>query len=272
MPKYPKLKFKIHDFDGIQNGQFVWGNSRREIFDRYYDAVEKADPEEAAIDFEEIIEDDPEFIDAHSSLGFLELDFFNNGNAFHYFNQGFQLGNKLISRDFKGQIIWGMMENRPFLRTMQGLGLTYLFMREWEKASQIFSKMLNYNPNDNQGIRTLIIQSYLAMGKFGDVLKINKLFPEDIMPDTLYGAVIANYRLDKMDKAKKALKDAIEFSPNVAKELIKKKHKKIESEMPGSITVGGEDEAYDYWERVGPYWTDPKILKFVEDGLKKLKR
>ena len=150
---------------------------------------------------------------------------------------------------------------------MQGLGLAYLFMREWEKASQIFSKMLNYNPEDNQGIRALIIQSYLAMGKFKDVLKINKLFPEDILPDTLYGAVLANHRLDKIDEAKKALKTAIVYSPNVAKELIKKNHTK--KELSDSVIVGGEEEAYDYWERNGLFWTDPKILKFVEDGLMK---
>ena len=269
MPNYTKLKFKIDNFNGEQHGMFIWGNSRKDIFDRYYNAAEMSNPEEKAIEFEKIIEDDPEFIDAYSSVGFIELDFFNNGNAFHYFSQGYQLGKKLIPKNFNGQIIWGMMENRPFLRTMQGLGLSYLFMREWENASKIFKKMLSYNPNDNQGIRALIIESYLALGKFEDVLKIQKLFPEDAMPDTLYGVVLANYRLDKMDKAEKSLQEAIKYSPNVAKELIKKKHKKVKSEMPNSTIVGGEDEAYDYWDRIGPLWTDPKLLKFLESGLKK---
>jgi len=270
MPKYQKLKFQIHDFDEEQQGAFVWGTSRKEIFDRYYNAKEISDPEDAATEFEQIIEDDPEFIDAHCSLGFLELDFFNNGNAFHNFNQGYEIGNKLIPKDYTGQIIWGMMENRPFLRTMQGMGLSFLFMREWEKATQIFEKILKYNPNDNQGIRALIIESYLARGRFKEILKINKQFPQDMLPDTLYGAVLANYRLDKIKEAEEALKIAIEYSPNVAKELSNKSHK--QTELTGSVIVGGEDEAYEYWQRNGPYWTDPKILKFIENGLKTRKK
>jgi tetratricopeptide (TPR) repeat protein len=267
--KYSKLKFEIHDFDVGQNGHFVWGNSRNEIFDRYYNAVEKEDPEETAIEFEEILTDDPEFIDAYSSLGFMELDYYNNGNAFHYFNQGYQIGSNLIPKNFSGQIIWGMMENRAFLRTMQGLGLTYLFMREWDSSSKIFEKILNYNPNDNQGIRALIIQSYLAMGKFDDILKIIKLFPEDTMPDTLYGAVLANYRQNKIEKAEKALQDAIKFSPNIAKELVKKRHKKVTSDFPATLCLGGEDEAYDYWKRVGLFWADPMLIKFLENGIER---
>ena len=270
MSKYPKLKFEIHDFDGEVTGAFEWGNSRSAIFDRYYNAQELSDPNEAAFEFEGIIKDDPEFIHAHSSLGFLELDYYNNGNALHYFKKGYQLGNKLIPKNFRGQIIWAMMENRPFLRVMQGLGLSYLFMRKWKKAAQIFEKMLKYNPNDNQGIRALSIECYLAMGKYDKILKINKQFPQDILPDTLYGAVLANYRLDKIKEAEEALKLAIEFSPNVANELIKKSHKKIQ--LTRSVTVGGEDEAYGYWERIGLYWTDPKILKFIKNGLKTRKK
>ena len=102
------------------------------------------------------------------------------------------------------------------------------------------------------------------------MLKTIKLFPDDILPDTLYGAVFAHFRLDNLDKATTALEHAIGYSPNIAKELIKKNHKKIDPDR--SITVGGEDEALDYWERIGLFWTDPKLIKFVENGLKNQKK
>jgi len=38
--------------------------------------------------------------------------------------------------------------------------------------------------------------------------------------------------------------------------------------MPGGITCGGADEAYDYWERVGKYWEKSVgALDFVKERL-----
>lgn len=140
---------------------------------------------------------------------------------------------------------------------------------DFQTASKIFSKMLQYNPNDNQGVRALIVQSYIAHGKFKDIIKIGKMYPADILPDTLYGLVLAYYRLDKNKEAEESLKNAIKYSPNVGKELIKKRYKEIKGKLPGTIHVGRVDEAYEYWERIGQYWTDPKLLYFIEQCLNK---
>lgn len=269
MPKYPKLRFVVTEFDGEENGEFHWGRARNKVFDRFYYIQEISDPEESVIEMEALIEHDREFIDAYNSVGFFELDLYNYGYALNMFDQAYRIGNKCIPADFKGRIAWAFVDNRPFLRAMQGLGLTYLLMQKWDRASEVFKKMLAYNQNDNQGIRALAIQSFIAQGKFADVLKICKLYPEDILPDTIYGAVLAHVRLGHVEQTKDAIANAIEFSPNVASELIRKKHKVIESVNQGSVVVGGEDEAYEYWERVGQYWTDPKILKLLENALKK---
>jgi tetratricopeptide (TPR) repeat protein len=269
MQKLPKLKFDIYELESEIIGKFEWGNSRRIIFERFYDIEETHDSEDLILELEALIDDDPEFIDAYNSIGFLEIDFSNFGIALDYFNDAYRIGSKLIPRDFSGKIPWGMLENRPLLRSMEGLGLAYLFLDEWENASKIFSKMLHYNPNDNQGIRALAIQSYIAQGKFREIVKIGKSYSADILPDSQYGLVLAYYRLDKLKEAEESLKSALKYHPKVAKELIKKSHKEIRSKIPGSINVGGEDEAYEYWLRNRQYWTDPKLLHFIELGLKK---
>jgi len=267
MSKYPKLKFRVIKYEDEMSGEFAWGEKRYDVFDKFYDLEEISELTIAINALEEIIEDDPEFIDAYNSLGWIELDSFNFGNALPYFMKGYKIGNKLIPAKFNGQIQWGWIANRPFLRAMHGLGMVYLNIQEWDKASRIFKKMLKYNPSDNQGVRGLIIQSYIAQGKFKNVLDVCNMYPGDCLPDTLYGSVLAYCKLEKFKLAEKKLKIAINILPNVAKELIKKKHKKIESKFPDSVTVGGEDEAYEYWEQVGQYWTEPKILKFIKEGL-----
>lgn len=272
MLQLPKLKVDIYEIKDEITAQFNWGNSRKMIFERFYNIEKMYDSVDLIIELEDLINDDPEFIDAYNSIGFLELDHSNFGIAFNYFDEAYKIGKRLIPRNFSGKIPWGMLENRPFLRSMEGIGVTYLFLNEFEKATRIFSKMLQYNPIDNQGIRALAIQSYIAQGRFNEIIKLGKQYSADILPDTQYGEVLAYYRLGKQKEAEYSLKEALKQNPHVAHELIKKKHKEIKSEIPGTLRIGGEDQAYDYWLRNRQYWTDPKLLKFVEDGIIKRKR
>lgn len=268
MSKYPELKFKVYEGEEAPTGVFEWGASRKEIFDRFYEAQEIEDAGSASFNLETILEDDPEFIDAYSSLGWMELDLFNYGNAFSFFMEGYSVGTAVIPKNYRGRIEWAHTENRPFLRVMQGVGVTYLNIEEWDRAIKVFADMLNYNPNDNQGVRALLMQCYIAQGKFKEILKLCDMFSDDTLPDILYGKVMACYRLEKQRDAEEALKAAIEFLPNIAKELLKKKHKQPKEYASDVVTVGGDDEAYDYWLRNGQYWTDPALLKFIEKGLK----
>ena len=50
---------------------------------------------------------------------------------------------------------WGLIDNRPFLRCLHGLGITLYRQRNVVDAMSIFQKMIWFNPNDNQGARFL---------------------------------------------------------------------------------------------------------------------
>lgn len=268
--KITALDFIVREFDDEIIGEFVWGPGRNHLFEEFYDADELSNPESAKRALNNIIKQDPQFIDAYNSLGWWEIEFANYANAKELFDKAFKIGIDVIPKNFSGQIVWGIIDNRPFLRAMNGLGLCYLFTNDFDKALQVFSKMLEYNPNDNQGVRALAIHCNIALGRFDAILDICRKYPEDILPDTLYGEILAYYKLNKVEKAKEALKKAVERSPLVAKELVKKRHKKIESDFPGTVTLGGADEAYDYWERLGQFWTDPDLIDFVKTELKTL--
>ena len=262
--KYDKLVFHSK-----HNGEFDWGQNRTELFERFYDADEIIDSDVAESEFEMIIKEDPEFIDAYNSLGWLEIDSKNYGNALKFFSHAFKVGYELIPKNFKGEINWGIIDNRPFLRSLRGLGVTFLFINEFEKALFYFEKNLSYNPSDNQGIRSLAIHCYIALGEFNKVLKLGKSFPDDAMAETEYGKVLANYKLAKYEEAEKALEDALKWHPLIAKELISKKHKVVMPTVKGTINFGGTDEAYEYWRMMGQYWTGEELSKFLKNGLEK---
>ena len=151
-----------------------------------------------------------------------------------------------------------------------GLGLVYLEKKEVEKALSIFNNLLALNPNDNQGVRDLIVECNFALNRPEKVLRVCDKYPDDAMAHISYGRPLALFQLGKRDEAEKAMKNALKYLPLVAEELIKTKHKKPEGMMNGYITMGGPDEAYDYWKRVGKYWGDAEgAIDFVKECLRK---
>jgi len=222
-----KLKFETDYINGELRGRFEWGEHRDKLFDRFYEAQETLNEgyvSEAEAMLKKIIKKDAQFIDAYNTLGFLEMFYKSYEKSLRIFRQAYKIGDKLIPQDFSGKITWSALENRPFLRAMQGLGVTYLETGKFRKADGIFAKMLHYNPNDNQGIRALAIQCNLALKNYSRVLSICHDYPDDTMADTLYGWVLALYSVDKKNEAEEKLNRAIEILPLVAEELTREIH------------------------------------------------
>ena len=48
---------------------------------------------------------------------------------------------------------WGLIDNRPFLRCLHGVGLSLWRLGKTREAAAAFRKMLWLNPGDNQGAR-----------------------------------------------------------------------------------------------------------------------
>jgi len=267
--KFPALQFMLHDFGGSSCGEFVWGPERDSLFEKFYAAGDLGSPDFAQRELlEDIMEEDPEFLDAYNSLGWWEVRRQNYGNAKYYFETAFSIGKHVIPKKFDGEIMWGMVDNRPFLRAIYGLGVCHQLTHDNKKAVQLFSKLLKYDKNDSQGARCLAIQSQIALGQFKKVIALCNQYPDDISPDIVYGRVLACHRLSKFQEAKSALRTAIADLPLVAQELVKSTHKEVKSKYPGSIECGGTDEAYEYWERVGSFWADPNLVDFLKEGIR----
>jgi hypothetical protein len=91
------------------------------------------------------------------------------------------------------------------------------------------------------------------------LLMIADRYHNDTGPDIVYSKVVALFQLNEDGEAIEALTFAINHYPNIAKELIKTKHTEPRSKVPGYITLGGEDEAYNYWEQNRKHWTSDTI-------------
>jgi tetratricopeptide (TPR) repeat protein len=264
MNKYGKLRFVKSKNDG----RFDFGNKRQLLFERFYDACEMEDEEAAGLELLKIIEEDNEFIEAYNRLGWEAMGSDNFGLARVFYFGAYDICDELIPKNFKGEISWTNIDNRPFLRALYGLGLTFLYVNDFITALQYFNKILEYNRNDNQGARASVIHCYMALGDFKGILKVCNSYSEDGLLEVLYGRAFALFYLDRLDESKKALNDAISLYPLIAKELVSAKYKPFPDRNPEVQVCGSKEEAEYYLSEFGHYWINPKLKEFLKNGLK----
>ena len=94
-------------------------------------------------------------LDAHAHLGNIAFDHLLEIAIRHY-EAGFRIGELSLGQSVDGLLPWGWIDNRPFLRCMNGFGLCLWRQGKFEEAENIFKRMLWLNPSDNQGVRFLI--------------------------------------------------------------------------------------------------------------------
>jgi hypothetical protein len=91
-------------------------------------------------------------LDAHAHLGNFEFDH-RPAQALRHYDVGVSIGEFSLGKKFDGVLAWGLIDNRPFLRCMLGLGLCWWRLGKTREAAAVFRKMLWLNPGDNQGAR-----------------------------------------------------------------------------------------------------------------------
>lgn len=113
--------------------------------------------------FRRALKHDPQHADAHNHLGIAKLEARRLKDAEQHFRAAVEGGERHIERDGL-EIPWGILENRPYLRALGNLVLVLTERRRWQEVVQIQERMLEINPNDNQGVRWSIGLSYLRAG------------------------------------------------------------------------------------------------------------
>lgn len=94
-------------------------------------------------------------LDAHSHLGNLAFDR-RPIDAIRHYEVGVRIGELSLGEEFIDVLPWGLIDNRPFLRCLNGFGLCLWRLERFEESAKVFDRILWLNPADNQGVRCLI--------------------------------------------------------------------------------------------------------------------
>jgi tetratricopeptide (TPR) repeat protein len=105
----------------------------------------------------ELLHADLRCLDAHAHLGNLMFDL-RVQTAIRHYDAGVRIGELSLGTTFEGMLPWAAIDNRPFLRCLQGYGLCLWRLGRAHDAAQVFERMLRLNPSDNQGARFLIAE------------------------------------------------------------------------------------------------------------------
>jgi tetratricopeptide (TPR) repeat protein len=157
---------------------------------------------------------------------------------------GAAAGQRAIEADFDTMVgeFWGFLETRSYMRARHGLALTLWDRGQHERAIEHYVGMLVLNPNDNQGIRYLLLAAYLEIGADAKARKLLKRYKNDGMADWSYGAALVAFReVGDAEVSRKALAKAIKANSRVVGYFTGKR--KLPRSLPLYVSPGGDDEA-----------------------------
>jgi len=157
--------------------------------------------------------------------------------------------------EYGGQF-WGFLETRPYMRARHGLALALQELGQDEVAREHFRAMLKLNPNDNQGIRYLLLASLLRCGELAGAKALLASYADEWSAQWLYTRALIAYRDGHAAEAAtlKLMKEARSANGHVPAILARTRPPVLT--QTGYITMGGPDEATDYVREFGQAWKD----------------
>ncbi len=210
-----------------------------------YSAWEERNPARRIALAHEALSVSPDCADAYVLLAEEEAD--TVGRALEYYRRGVEAGEHALGERFDDMVgyFWGVLETRPYMRARQGLADTLWRMGRKEEACSHYLEMLRLNPNDNQGLRYLLVALLLEIDRDADVENLLKRYKSDASATWYYTRALVEFRASgATDKTGRALRKALKYNPHVLPYLIGQK--RIPNRLPDTIGFGDENEAIAY--------------------------
>jgi hypothetical protein len=246
------------------------------VADEFWKAVEILDYDDQRAEdvFKKLIEKHPFYIDAYVHLSFA---FRNQKKTFESLltaEKAYTISRECLPKEFnskKHKIIWSWLENRPFLRAYLNYALESIEHKNYEIAISVLKDILNFNENDNQGIRYTLLETYLKLKNFDEAKKIIKKYKDDFSIEFKFGEVALAVLDGNTKKADILLKEAIQTNKFFIDEIKKEKHiKPAPHRIPGEpffdagIPIGSVQQAYEYWSRNKDLYKSKKIIEYFK--------
>ena len=182
--------------------------------------------------------------------------------------QAVKAGEKDLGEEYfqenKGHF-WGLVETRPYMRAKAAYAISLEQAGFDEEAIKQYEELLELNPNDNQGIREVILPLYIQCRDFKSINKLFNAYKDDITAAFLFSKALVSYFTEGLSaQSIRLLKKADTQNPYVVDYLLG--NKQIPEQEFEYIGLGDEREAIVYAQDNAHLWADAKdLLKTLTD-------
>jgi tetratricopeptide (TPR) repeat protein len=209
-----------------------------------YDAMEADDPLEALRLASEAQKLDPGCTDAQRLMVWLlpmELH-----NRIRLMREVVGKAERNLGEEFLKQHeghFWGMLSTRPYMRAMQDLADLLIQADRLDEAIAVCERMLELNPNDNQGVRYTLVGLYLASRREERADELWKRYPDEEHYSAVFAwaRVITHWLAGREADARSALLQARSVNSFVERYLAGKQQ--IPEQLPPAYYPGDDSEA-----------------------------
>jgi len=160
----------LQSMEGLLAGLGGTGRGRRSAVDEaqeiMYDAWEAPTRQRAVALAKKALEVSPDCADAYNLLA--EETAKSLEEVLDLYRKGVEAGERALGKKtFKEDVghFWGLLETRPYMRARAGLAQSLWEAGQREEAVEHYWDLLRLNPNDNQGIRDLLMPCLIELGR-----------------------------------------------------------------------------------------------------------
>ena len=176
--------------------------------------------------------------------------------AMGLYDEGVSAGERALGAEIFRQEaghFWGRVETRPYMRARCGLAEALEALGRRDEALDHYRDLLRLNPNDNQGVRDLMLPLLVVAGQDDEALALLERYADDPSAVWRYGRALVTYRREGESAAAAArLRDALRANRRVAKYL----HgaDPLPAQDPETYAFGSEEEAVIAGHRLVEAW------------------
>lgn len=234
---------------------------RQEAQELAWDAMEALadeDVEGATAKCRQALDHYPDCVDARLMLAEIEID-----DLDQYIDEvretvtagEYDLGSEYFENE-QGNF-WLIYETRPLMRAMESLALALVergTQAAVDEAIAVMEEMLELNPNDNQGVRDVLVGCHLQQKRYADAAALLERYDDDWLATMAWARVLLAHATGDEAEAGRLLEAARARNPHV--ELYLTGRKRRPRDRPAYYSPGDEAEAvfcadhlWEAWKR-----------------------
>jgi len=243
LPSLQSMEGLLSGFADMSRGKRSAVDEAQEIM---YDAWEALPGQRAVALARKALEVSADCADAYNLLA--EETAESLEEVIELYRKGLEAGERALGkRAFNEDVgyFWGLLETRPYMRARAGLAQSLWEAGQHEEAVKHYWDLLRLNPNDNQGIRDLLMPCLIELGRDKDAERLFKQYEDACMAVWMYSRALLDFRKHgDSPAATKSLKAALDENRHVPSYLLGRQ--KMPRYLPGHYGFGDDNEAVLY--------------------------